>query len=63
MIFAIICFIVFFLTAIFFICAGYVSYKRTGETNELWMGCFWATIASMGCIVSGIRIYIECCEL
>ena len=60
MIFAIICFIVFFLTAIFFICAGYVSYKRTKIIDELWMGCFWATIASMGCIVSGIRIYMGC---
>jgi len=58
MTFAITCFIVFLLTAILFIYAGYVSYKRTGETNELWMGCFWATIASMGCLVSGIRIYM-----
>ena len=58
MIFAIICFIVFLLTAIFFICAGYASYKRTGIIDEIWMGCLWATIASMGCIISGIRIYM-----
>jgi len=58
MTFAITCFIIFLLTAIFFICAGYASYKRTRMINEFWIGCFWATIASMGCIISGIRIYM-----
>lgn len=58
MTFAIVCFIVFLIIAIFFICAGYVSYKITGITNEIGWGCFWATIASMGCIISGIKIYM-----
>lgn len=58
MIFAIICFIAFLLTAIFFICAGYTSYKKTGIIDEIWMGCYWATVAFMGCIISGIRIYM-----
>ena len=53
---AIICFIVFLFAVIFFIYAGYVSYKNTGIIDELCMGFCWATIAAMGCLISGIRI-------
>ncbi len=58
MTFAITCFIVFLLAAILFIYTGYTSYKRTGIIDEIWMRCYWIIIALMGCIISGIRIYM-----
>lgn len=56
---AIICFILFLIAAIFFMSAGYIIYKKKNDIDELQAGYLFAIISLCGCLISGIRIYIE----
>jgi len=56
--FAIGCFIFFLLGCIFFICAGYWAYKRNNDINEMWAGLWFSVINLIGCLISGIRIFV-----
>lgn len=60
---AIICFIFFLISAIFFISSGYRTYKKTNDFDELQASCLFAFISLSGCLISGIRIYIELYKL
>ena len=56
---AIICFIFFLITAIFFISAGYRIYKKKNDFDELQAGFLFAIISLSGCLISGIRILLN----
>ena len=57
MILAIICFIVSLIACFFFIGAGYWCYKKNNSINELYAGLWFACVAAIGCLLSGIGIW------